>query len=643
MRCPSCGAQNADDARTCTACGASLIGGPTEEEIDELLGELPTVAAERAQEEQTRLIAEQTALLVDEASSDLDEPTLGDVMAGADEDVDRTQLAPEPTVVRPRPDASSLPLPDNDKHFVVRNTRDYDHDAQSTNRVKSVENFETLHQERSRRGLRRDPYARSAKRGTVPGEGNSRSKLRPLLAMFLVALILAGGAAVLTYGMELWGGKTVPSLAGSSQQNAEIMLQERGLVATFEAEPADDAIGKVLSQDPAAGTRVPEGSEVLVVIATNRTIPDVVGMTEADARAALEDAGAERITTVSKPSSQTEGTVISVSPEQGKPFVSRNEIQLTVAGPYTVPDVIGKKETDAVDALKAAGLNADVTYVSSEETVRTVVATSPSAGEIIAEGGTVTVQVSSPFPSSPMHVAEFFDHSSQDIDTYLQKEGYSFEGGVIDNLGNAVARYASGDKGTITFSSQPQQHNLSIPEEGSSNVLSTGAPIAGVRFEVPASLLTGGTDRIAVEAIAGDCGLEGLDDICDSLTMKVAPGSPGITVSFTSASGKMGDLVWSVLVLGDAKASRGIVTCAKQGIYPSSDLATFHGSLCQYMAYNNVFAVPEYQVQEEKKDDKKDEKSDKDDKKDEGQTDDQTAPEGESEQAEGEQEATDGQ
>ena len=70
MKCPRCGANNADDARVCGSCGAELVASVTEDDVDELMGQLPTVAAQRREEEErTRLLqkfAEQTRVLDDE-------------------------------------------------------------------------------------------------------------------------------------------------------------------------------------------------------------------------------------------------------------------------------------------------------------------------------------------------------------------------------------------------------------------------------------------------------------------------------------------------------------------------------------------------------------------------------------------------
>ncbi len=627
MRCPHCGTDNADDVLVCASCGASLEGGVTDADVDALMDQLPTVVAQRVEErtrhlsealaEETQLLdnagetkliedAAETQLLVDADETVLVEPSAEEDDAGESEpdepagDLTEPGIIPvDATILRPRAKQT------DDDYLYVRNTRDYDHDAQSVNVAASSDRFATLREERPKRESRRDPYARSARKGDVLGEGNSRSKLRPLLALLLVILVLGGGGGVLTYGMELWGGKSVPGTVGESQANAEAMLSDKGFEVNVQAEPADDAIGKVLSQDPEAGTRLPEGSEVTIVVATNRTIPEVVGLSEEEARAKLAEAGAERIETKVVSSSEAEGTVLEVSPGAGEPFVSRSIVTLTVAGPYIVPDVVGKKEGDAVDAVKAAGLTPEVSYITSDKTVRTVVETSPAAGEAVGEGSTVQLKVSSPFPTDPMHLAEFFGHSSQDVDTYLQKQGYSFGKGFVDSYGNAIATYESDQKGKFVFSSQPYVRDLALPKDGSSNVLSTGVPLAGVRLELAASDLPSGYDENAVKELMERCKFEGLSETITRQT--ISSGNKQTTAEFITASGKMGDLIWTVALVGNESTRRGVVTCAKEGLYSSSTLEPFGGSVAELVAYQEAYKPSEFQPkQEEKKDENKD-------------------------------------
>lgn len=659
MRCPHCGSNNADNALFCSMCGADLsrpsdathaeAGGWPSKETQDAGTRTPSLNDVLAYEidrlkygDETQLMnahsydspadtpAQQRGTVLDASIPEVDQIPMPQTFAADDMPLDDLEpsideesygQSPEPLrrtslseATVPSMDATVLkpvPSPPQEGYFVVRNTRDYDHDAQSVNVASNAGNFETLHQERRARDGWFDPYARSARKGDVLGEGNSRSKLRPLLAILLIAVVLGAAGAVLTYGMELWGGKRVPYLVGESQATAEEKLEEKGLVAHFEAQPADDAIGKVIDQDPELGTRIPEGSKVTVVIATNRTMPDVVGMTEEEARATLKEAGAELIETTKKESSKTEGTVLEVKPAAGELFVSRSTITLTVAAPFRVPDVIGKKESDAVDELQNAGFETEVTYIASEETVRTVVSTEPAAGEVISEGGLVRVKVSSPYPSDPLHLAEFFDHSSQDVDSYLQKKGFTFEKGYIDSYGNALATYVSKELGNMTFSSQPFVRTVMPEKEDSSNVMATGVPIAGVRIDLPTNLIPSGHDKAAAQELANTCGFKGWKGHCTNKTIVVPSGSPKTSASFVCASGEMDDLIWTVCIVDNGSDRRASVTCAKEGLYSASELEPFDGKVRNYVAYQEAYPSSESQTKEDKKDEKSDKSKDK--------------------------------
>ena len=593
MRCPHCGADIVEDVLVCPNCNARLEPRSARAVAGEHLAQTSVAVSSRGTEEQ--------GVKAGNASAEDLQKTVIQEALGKTVEVKRTNpqsiggsvpgIVPvDNTIVRPRAKQSG------DDHLYVRNTRDYDHDAQSVNTVVNTRRFDTITEKRSRFDGWRDPYARSSRDGRTPGEGNSTSKTRPLLALLLVLVVLGGGGAVLSYGMELWGGKTVPYMVGDSQYNAEQKLAAQGLVAHVEAQPADDAIGKVLSQSIQSGTRVPEGSEVTLVVATNRTIPEVVGLTEGEARSMLEATGADQIEVQPRPSVDAVGMVLEVVPAVGTPFVSRSAVTLYVGVPYTVPNLVGMKEADALEMLSTIGYAGEVHYVASDATVRTVVETSPAFNEVLPVGSTVQVVVSSPYPTSPLHLAEFFNHASQDDNAYLQREGYAFERGFIESAGNAVTSYASGENGTFTFTPQPYARSVSWPQEGSANVLETGAPFVGVRFDFPTWQAPTTCDRATVESLAAACGFGSLVDFCDNASMKVPAGSKGTaSATFACASGKTDGLAWTVLVVVDHGVPRASATCARESVYKSSDMAPFGGSVCRYVAYQDVYLSASYQ------------------------------------------------
>lgn len=73
----------------------------------------------------------------------------------------------------------------------------------------------------------------------------------------------------------------VPDVVGQLQEQAlESLKAEQLNVGELKTEPVPDQVGQVLSQDPAAGTRVDAGAVVNLVIAVagNAKVPDVVGI-----------------------------------------------------------------------------------------------------------------------------------------------------------------------------------------------------------------------------------------------------------------------------------------------------------------------------------------------------------------------------
>ena len=104
----------------------------------------------------------------------------------------------------------------------------------------------------------------------------------------------AGSSVVLTVSR---GPKqvTVPDITGQSAADAGVALEAAGLAIGEGTRVEDDAPrDTVLDQDPPAGTSVAAGSAVDVTLssgASSVTVPDVKGLAEADAVAALADAG----------------------------------------------------------------------------------------------------------------------------------------------------------------------------------------------------------------------------------------------------------------------------------------------------------------------------------------------------------------
>ncbi|MEI3230766.1 MAG: PASTA domain-containing protein [Gordonibacter pamelaeae] len=216
-----------------------------------------------------------------------------------------------------------------------------------------------------------------------------------VVAIVIVLLLAAAAAAAgITYQMELWGGKVVPDVAGMTQADATYQLEGKGFTVRATQVKSDEMEGLVLLTDPGpagAPRRAPRWSSTWRCRAS---CPDVVGKTRDEAAKLLEAEDFARVTFAEEKSDTAEGTVLSVTPEAGEKAKASTDITVTVAVPFTVPDVANQPLDAAKAALQEASYVPEVAYYYTEDVPEgTVVGTSPAAGEKLASGSSVTVNV----------------------------------------------------------------------------------------------------------------------------------------------------------------------------------------------------------------------------------------------------------
>lgn len=130
---------------------------------------------------------------------------------------------------------------------------------------------------------------------------------------------------------------SVPSLAGKSYEEAQSALRAKGLKAKRTEKTSESvAQGYVISSDPDAGEDVEAGSTVTVVVSsgsanTNKTVPNLKGMTTDQAAAALEKAGLSLGSVHEQESTETAGTVISQTVPYGTEVAKGTSVGITIA------------------------------------------------------------------------------------------------------------------------------------------------------------------------------------------------------------------------------------------------------------------------------------------------------------------------
>lgn len=127
----------------------------------------------------------------------------------------------------------------------------------------------------------------------------------------------------------------VPNLENMSLNDAKKALRDLGLQASIGDPTFSDTIpkGKVAGQDPNAGTPVAKGATVTLMLSAgikSSNVPNVVGMTEAEARVTLENAGFSVEVEKINSSKGKLGSVVKQTPAAGAQAREQASVLITV-------------------------------------------------------------------------------------------------------------------------------------------------------------------------------------------------------------------------------------------------------------------------------------------------------------------------
>ncbi|WP_302964222.1 PASTA domain-containing protein [uncultured Adlercreutzia sp.] len=232
----------------------------------------------------------------------------------------------------------------------------------------------------------------------------------PIAMAAVVVLALAGAAAAWgTYAAEMWGGKTVPSVVGMTRDEAVAALEAEAFAVEATEVKSDEAAGTVLSESPSGGSRIEEGSTIALEVAVPRIVPEVAGLSQQEAADALAAEGLSVVEVGEEKSNEAAGTVLAVTPEAGSEVLSTDTITLTVAVPFTVPDVAGLDADAAKEALAAEGYEVETRWSYTEDVPEgTALSTDPEAGTELDTGSEVTLYLAKSRGNELVALAESF-------------------------------------------------------------------------------------------------------------------------------------------------------------------------------------------------------------------------------------------
>ena len=249
---------------------------------------------------------------------------------------------------------------------------------------------------------KKEAAAEKKKRNKKNSEGNSRKYI-------IIGAVLLAAVAVIASIFIFGGGKgkvVVPDLRGYTYEEAEQELESLGLEIEKGNEVFSDEYdeGQIVSQSPKPDMEVKKGKSIRVNISKGsgmEAVPNVIGMTESQAREALEAKGFQLGRVTEEESSQVAGTVVRQSPVSGTEAESGSAVDIVIAKEVqkqevAMPGLLGKSLASAQAAIENAGLTVgNVTYAySSDYPEGQVMEQQYGSGTSLEKGTSVSIVIS---------------------------------------------------------------------------------------------------------------------------------------------------------------------------------------------------------------------------------------------------------
>jgi serine/threonine-protein kinase len=219
----------------------------------------------------------------------------------------------------------------------------------------------------------------------------------PFLLGAVVAIAVAAAAFVLARP-TVGPSTAVPLLVGRTFGNAQEIALRSKLLIDSSYRNSDDPRDTIIAQDPPAGDFANQRTSVHVWLSRGPhkvQMPELVGMTQAQATEALQSSFAVKVATESS-LKYPEGQVIRSEPNGTAPPDSEVTLYVSTGPPLLeVPNVAGRTYDAAAARLRSAKFAvARVDAFDGTVPPGQVVRTQPAAGSSARQGSTVSVVVS---------------------------------------------------------------------------------------------------------------------------------------------------------------------------------------------------------------------------------------------------------
>lgn len=236
-----------------------------------------------------------------------------------------------------------------------------------------------------------------------------RKKKKKIIAFSIVGGILAIILIVILMNTLTTKAVMVPNIKNMTQEQATQELEKAGLKLEVENQvySSDVESGKIVSQNPEEGREMKKGQTVKVTVSKgtqNVTVPKVIGLSEAEATAAIDKLKLVKNVKREYNSDVATGIVYSVDPGEGVSVAEGTSITLYVSKGQdlvTVPGIVGLSESAAEAQIEDSGLSVGRVTTSESDTVSAglVISQSPTEGTQTERGTSINFVVSSGKPT----------------------------------------------------------------------------------------------------------------------------------------------------------------------------------------------------------------------------------------------------
>lgn len=219
-----------------------------------------------------------------------------------------------------------------------------------------------------------DEEDNKSKKGGKKKPMDKKKKLIIIIAAVVAAIVVG---LIVAFAAGAFGGKEIeaPTFKNMTFEEAQDAAAEYDIKVKKGEEVVSEDVekGRIVSQDPEAGTKIKTGSTITVNISKglgDGDVPNLVGKMQDDLADYLKAAGFQLGEVTTEASEEESGTVLSQDPAAGSTAEKGTAINVVVSdgskAKAIVPYLVGKPIGDAQTALINAGLKpGDVSYAYS--------------------------------------------------------------------------------------------------------------------------------------------------------------------------------------------------------------------------------------------------------------------------------------